>query len=243
MMPRLHLLSCIGALCCACCVGACAPQPPLPHYPRLAAEDSWAIVRERQGAVQSLSAAGTLVLEKSEGSAVRLEIALAARPPDSFRLRAWKLGRSVFDITLRGEEIWLEQSERLEEDPQTIVRWVREIRAIFSDELLSGGVLVDDSTTADTLVVRSAGADASVVICEIERDTLTLRRLRVVDAGAIVGELTFRQYRLIGNTPWPMRIDASGPSGTAALRLQDVELNLPLPDSAFTPPRRATQLQ
>src|SRR5437016_14515019 len=69
------------------------------------------ILIRRADAVKTVSSQGTITLQRPDGESVRLELAMVRAGPDELRLRAWKLGRAVFDLTKTGEDVWLFTAE------------------------------------------------------------------------------------------------------------------------------------
>jgi outer membrane lipoprotein-sorting protein len=88
-------------------MGGCASHPALPpvHWdtPRQAIE----ILQDRAHAVRTVSATGLLTLTRPNGESVRFDAAIVSQPPRRLRLRAWKFGRAVFDLTLTPDGLWM----------------------------------------------------------------------------------------------------------------------------------------
>ena len=54
-----------------------------------------------------MSAECTITLTRPDGETVKLDGAIVTRNPGWVRLRAWKLGRAVFDLTLQPAGLWV----------------------------------------------------------------------------------------------------------------------------------------
>ena len=217
---------------------------PLPTYPGLDDAAALKVLARRAEAVKTLSAGCDLTLTKEDGQTVRLDGAVAMEPPERLRLRAWKFGQAVFDLTLTPDGLWVmaprEPGRRDEVLPASLSA------AQFGREwaVLNGRFFLqpDLSTSGDGrwLDVRRTLEDGRTVVCRVDRATLTPRDYAMRDPG---GRLRFRfalgDYRLVGGMPWPTKLAARSGEGKIDIRLKDVELNQELAPSAFRPPRRA----
>ena len=219
---------------------------PLQHYPVMGAAESMAVLAQRSSTLRSFSGSGTLTVRSPEQGVVTLEVAVVARRPDQFRIRAWKLGRSAADILLQGEEVRATLDKRVKEEG--LIEGVQSLRhALLSTdaEFLSRAV-EHPSTSNQTLVVRGATSGGVRLLCEIDRATLTTRGVRVEweDADEPAGEpgatsLTLERYRVIDDTVWPTRIRAVHGTREATLRFDWVEFNADIPPGALPPPPEA----
>ncbi len=211
---------------------------PLPTYPRLGDGESCRIIAERLEAVDTVSGEGRIMLTAPDGRTVRLEGALAADPPERLRLRAWKLGRAVLDITAVGDEVWAfapeESAGQSFDVPEGgIARAMR----LFRAEFFRGARVVEGGST-DRLLVLTETTAHDAVTCEVDRPTLTPRRFRVT-RGGVDGVLVLDRYRMTSGIAWPNEWRFESERGSAVIRLDRVEINGPLPETAFVPPRRA----
>ncbi|MBC7835823.1 MAG: hypothetical protein H7Y88_12105 [Phycisphaerales bacterium] len=225
-------------------LGGCASD--LPVYPAMSDAEALATIADRQGLVRSISAECDLDLTDAQGQRVRLEGVLVAEPPGKMRLRAWKLGHAVFDLTLADGKAWVivpsegPGADRL--DTAKIPAWrVSEAidllgPAYFRTARRSGG-------DKRTLLARGPAFGQDDVVCEIERLTLTPRRFIVgSDRTSLASELLLDDYTLVGNLVWPMHIRLRGASGEMLIRIHELELNGDVPAGAFIPPSRAKAL-
>jgi hypothetical protein len=97
----------VFAMLLACAGCAHFPDKKIPPVKYADTNDALRIVRERSATVRTLAATGTITLSRPNGESVRLDLAMVSRKPDDLRLRAWKLGRAVFDLTLTRDGAWL----------------------------------------------------------------------------------------------------------------------------------------
>ena len=243
---RIHPIATLSLLLLTFATG-CASREHLPAYQWT--DDAAALrnLAARAQAVHTASAQCQITLTRPDGQSVRLDGALVMQPPDRVRLRAWKLGQAVFDLTIVPQGVWMV----LPDDPQSKQRIVpagasaAEMARAWA--LFSGGFF-----SANDAVVSYSGGPRFHVIrwiegkkidCEVERATLTPRRYLLSDSSGIKRfTLELQDYKMIGDIPWPSSLTAHGDSGTIALQLHDVELNTELPPAAFTPPHRAEKM-
>lgn len=216
-------------------------RAPLPSYPTRPVEESLRVLASRASQLQTFSGAGSLTVRDPDRGSVTLEAAIVARRPDQVRVRAWKLGRSVADITLDGDRVEGETDPRVDRD--TLVEGVRALRTVL---LWVDGAFYERAARdagTDGATIRARGTVAGVpgpVLAGIERRTLTLRSLEIEgnDAGGSgAGSFTLDRYREVEGMVWPMRISASSHDRQAVFRLDWVELNTPIARGAL--PERA----
>ena len=106
-MKRLFLI-CV-ALLLPGCVQHSVPHENLPLYPWTDDQTALRELAVRAHAVKTISAAAMLTLTRPDGQSVRLDGAVAiSLVQKSVRLRAWKLGQAVFDLTLTPVGLWIE---------------------------------------------------------------------------------------------------------------------------------------
>lgn len=234
--------------------GTQAEFTPLPIYTTMSDQDSLQRIAARQSAINTVSARCDLVLTDPQGQTVNLDGALLIMPVTTagpkVRLRAWKLGQTVFDITLTNGEAWLiaPDNPRIKgpdntTGPVQISRRIAEALDFIGPEFFESAAIV--SSTPTSITAKSATANFTQTICVIDRATLIPQRFTAGDQTAsagLISEIFFYDYRLIGGIPWAHRLHLTSPGGTVVVNMSDVELNAELPPSAFVPPARAKQL-
>ncbi len=248
-------------------IAAAAPSgcgTPLPAYPWKDHDTAQRLMAEHAAQLHSIQSGARLVLTAADGTSVTLDAAIVAAPPDRFRLRAWKLGHALLDLTLTPEGVWLKADEHRGDAAGGAAAGLRSINAggiaeawslftggLFAERDASGGARIE--TTDDggpTFTLRrsadTAGsarpAGSAAITCEIDRRTLTARRCAVLDgSGAERAVVTLGGYRDFGGIVFPTRIEATGPDGTVLVLLDDPEFNTPLPPDAFVPPAGAAK--
>ena len=209
--------------------------------------DALDILARRADAVETMSAEGLITLVRPDGESVRFDLAMVRHASDGVRLRAWKLGRAVFDLTMTPQGVWL-----LTPDDPSLKQKVRsagvsarqlvETWRTFDGELFRGrdGKLVD---AGGKLTYTTTLDDGAVVRCEIDRRSLTPRRYLMNDANGVTRfALELSDYRDVAGNPFAHRYVATSEQGKILITLRDVELNTGLAPNAFRPPRRAEKL-
>ncbi len=208
--------------------------------------ESLDVVAARVEAVRTLSAECDLTLTDPAGESVRLDGAIAAAFPDRLRMRAWKFGNAVFDITVAAGRTWIlaDDAPRTPQQPDAGV-WAAVDRLPSAIGLLGAEYFRSARVTDDRrglLTVTGPAFEGVDATCEIDRTTLTVRRLTFAnDESASTRWVSFDRYHLIDAVVWPTRVRFSGPEGVIFLRFREVQLNGTLAESAFVPPRRAIE--
>jgi len=204
------------------------------------------ILAERAEAVRTVTAEGLITLVRPDGESVRFDLAMVRDRERGVRLRAWKLGRAVFDLTMtRDGGVWL-----LTPDDPSLKQKVR-AAGVSARQLLDAWEMFNGeffTTTGGGRFEDRAGGMLRYVtknaLCDIDRRTLTPRRYGLTDdAGRLRFELELSDYREIGGVPFAHRYTASSrDEGEIRIALRDVELNTELAPAALTPPRRSEKL-
>jgi hypothetical protein len=237
-------------------LGACAAR--LPTYPAMTDEDTLRLIAARLDAVTSVSASADLLLTNAKGETVSLDGAFVATPPQRARLRAWKFGSPVLDLTILPEGVYAFAAQHDESRSEsgsdlTTLPSAGVSRAL---ELMTGTYFLHATSlpaesTAATLVVVGPALGQDSVRCEIDRATLTPRWFRIGTTGAQGQARTMTlfldRYTLVrieggGGVAWARRLRFTSPEGEIELRLSDVELNGEIGAKAFVPPARAARI-
>ena len=247
-MTRLQLVTAVA--CLASLLGGCAPKPPpenLPAYPSMDARSSLRTLAERARQVRSLSGEGLITLTRPDGQSVRLDAAIAMRPPERARIRAWKFGRAVFDLTVTPDGVWVLAPEDPQRREQVRSAGVGAAQLARTWSVLSGGFFeqagLKTEMNGTRLQLRRDAPGEPTVVCEVDRRTLTPRRYAMLDdRGATRFTLTLDRYQAHGAAVWPTKLVATSAGGVVEVELRQVDVNPDLPPTAFTPPRRAERL-
>lgn len=227
-------------------LSGCA-QEHLPIYAPADEVTSLHILAQRTGRVHTVSGSGVLEMTQPDGQSIRLDFAVALRPPNKARLRAWKFGQAIFDLTLTPEGVWLESSRDEAHKDRATAAGITAAQVAKMWSLLSGGFFEDPNLTAHNgdgqLIVRRVRSGEPTVICQVNRNTLTPRRYEMLDEhGTVRFSLTLDHYKDFDSVVWPMHMAATSEQGKIVVDMNDVDLNSELPAMAFQPPRRAEKL-
>ncbi|MEM1355735.1 MAG: hypothetical protein AAGH88_12740 [Planctomycetota bacterium] len=228
----------------------CRHTPPgeeVPVYNGLTDEQVLLMLADRAEKVGTFSASGVLRLDDTERGTVTLDVVLLAEGESRLRLRAWKLGRAVFDLTRDGEALWLWTRESLASSEDRVPS-VNAEQVGLGWSLLSGRMFRNPPqqvvTGSPILVTFELDPDSGTTArLLVDPATATVRRYEVVSPDGIVRQaLGSDRHRLIDGQPIATRImgQGAGEDGSSfMLELTEVELNGELPAEAFTPPRNA----
>lgn len=218
----------------------------LPAYPPMADDKALRTIAGRLESVTSLSAEFDLSLTNAEGQTINLDGVLVAQPPGRARVRAWKFGHAVFDLTLVDGEAWLVAPDEKGVSGAMDTESIPARRVSEAIELLGPSYFrAAESILAETpmLMARGPAMGSENIVCQIERRTLTPRRFVVGErGGAETSEVVLDQYSLVNGIAWPGVIRIRSPRGEMIFRLREVELNGGIPPGAFTPPPSAMRL-
>jgi hypothetical protein len=243
---RLSMLGLLIAI-----IGGCAGVTPLPDYPAMSDADAMRTIADRQEAVRSVSAECDLYLTDPQGQTVSLDGVLVAQTPGSLRLRAWKFGHAVFDLTLTGGKGWVmlpdnRQAARKLDPANISARRVGDAFELLGPSYFRTASSVNEvrPTGGPLLVVRGWALGRDDVVCEIDRRTLTPRRFVMGTAdGTNASEIKLDGWAVTQNgMVWPLRMSLASPMGEVLVVIRSVELNGDIPVGAFVPPKRAVEL-
>jgi len=233
----------------ALAAGGCAKsfREQIPTYPNMDAAASVNALVAQAKKVHTLNGQGLITLTRPDGQSVRLDAAMAMQPPERARFRAWKFGRGIFDLTVTPEGVWVVTPDDAGRKEQIRSAGVSAAKLAKTWSVLSGGFFESPGLTNEErggkLIARRQSGDEPVVVCEVDRRTLTPRKYSVLDdAGKARFTLTMGHYRQYGDVVWPTRLVAVSDGGTVEIVLNEVEVNPELPPRAFVPPSRAEKL-
>jgi hypothetical protein len=90
-------------------IAGCAAR--LPTYPPMEGLAAAEVMSQRAAQVRTISGPARIQLRDPTGQSVELDAAIAAELPGKVRVRAWKMGHAVMDITIIGAQAWVLPSE------------------------------------------------------------------------------------------------------------------------------------
>jgi outer membrane lipoprotein-sorting protein len=217
-------------------------------YPLTDAAETLRQLAERTRRVKTLSGEGLITLTRPSGESVRLDAAIAMAPPDRTRIRAWKLGRAIFDLTVLPEGMWAVAPDDPKRKDDIKSAGVSAAKLAKTWSVLSGGFFDSPNLKTElggsTLTISRTAANEPTVVCEVDRATLTPRKYAMLDdSGATRFTFTLGRYRQFpGDVVWPTRLVADSDAGKVEIELREVEVNPELAPGAFVAPRRAEKL-
>jgi outer membrane lipoprotein-sorting protein len=228
-------------------LAGCAPEP-LPAYTPMSEQGQLQVLRDRSHAIRTISAQGSITLSRANGDTVRFDTVVVVQPPDRARVRAWKFGQAIFDMTLTPDGLWIMAPKDDERRPEMLAagsntgklisQWLRLMTGSFDNPNLT--VRADDGK----LLITEPNDDGTTMSCGVDRKTLTPRRYVLKDRGGTIRvTLTLGNYGEFNGIAWPRTIEADSESGRIMIELREVEINGDIPPEAFHPPARAEKLQ
>ena len=241
-------MRCLAATLLAFLIGAggCA-SPPRANIPAVSwrnHDQAMRILAGRAEAVRTVQAEGLITLVRPDGESVRFDLAMVRARDRGVRLRAWKLGRAVFDLTMtRDGGAWLltPDDPSLKAKVRTAgvsARQLAEAWESFNGALFRSGGGTLTGGGGRMLIYRDGN-----IVCHIDAATLTPRRYVMSDeSGRPRFALELSDYRLVDDVPYAHRYVATSDEGVIRIALRDVELNGDLAPEALRPPRRAEKL-
>jgi len=260
---------CVTAILALAPLSGCVSKP-LPTYAPTDARASIATMQNRMAQIRTLSGRGELVLDDPTHGNVRFEAAYVMQPPDRARVRAWKLGQAVFDLTVVPEGVWLYSAEEptattptsnqpneapsplsdsLARTSEALPDWMAVLwgRAVPNDIVreradAKATEVAPPMVMGDTLITTRSLAAGRVLRTVVARSTLTTTRADVIDpTGKSVFSLEMSDYHELEGVTWPLEIHAVSSSGRMTIITRTLSVNA-APESAFTPPFRARKL-
>ena len=237
-----HSVWLIAIWCVAGCTTSLPTHESLPRHPLVDDRSLIAAMSQEFHSIHDVAAQGELHLTEANGDHVTLDVVMAVRPPREARMRAYKFGQAVFDLTMTPAGVWL-----LTNDPHAAKLQVTGAQFGRSMTLLSGELLDQPGLTMtdenELLILTRNDAGEPTVRCTIDRSTRTIRRYELLDdQGKVRFSLTQSQFVDQNGIDWPRRIIAISDRGTIDISLVEVNINEGLPPDAFVPPHRATRL-
>lgn len=230
-----------------------APAEPLPAYAWVDEATALRTMAERAKAIRTTSAECGLTLTRADGQSVQFDGAMVTRPPDRLRMQAIKFGRTVFDLALSPDGLYVKtmddpaRKEKILPASRSAARFAREW-SMFTGGLFEQPDLTVQTPTAQQMIVRRSLSDGRQIVCEVDRPSLTPRRYKLFDPGGIQRfSLVLADYRPFpagdaGTVVHPTRLTAVSEQGTIDIRLRDLEINGDPQPRAFTPPAGAEKL-
>jgi outer membrane lipoprotein-sorting protein len=244
------------------------PKESIPTQPLMSIEDSRQVLARRARSTHNVSAQGTVTMVSENGDDIRLDAAVVLELPERARIRAYKLGQAVFDLTMTREFVYLyaprgegkADVEQAGSNAGEMARWwLRQMSEFFDRTDLKW------IEKPDVLIATGTDRQGRTITATVDRKYLVTREFAIPDSKGTVFTMKLGGYQLFNNTlgyekdwpkagritpdaippqaiAWPTHIEAKSPRGSIIIDLNDVDLNTELPAGAFEPPARATRL-
>ena len=245
---RPAMIACAVAGAVIGVAAACAHTPSIPEHTWAGTEDAMNVLRTRAGAIRTLQSSAQVVLTRPDGQSVRLDAALVAEFPDRLRLRAWKLGRAIFDLTRTPDGRWLLTGRDAGEPGEGLsitTAGFAKAWSLFAPEFFSAPLAEMRPDDGGPVVIgerRARPGGLPAIVCEVHRATLTPRRYTVLDdTGASRSTRTLTRYRDFDGILWPASVEATSDTGTVTVLIDSARFNEAPPPAAFVPPAGAVK--
>ena len=245
---RSTCASAVMALLVVTTLAGCV-APEVKKYRWVDEPTALAELRKRAAALKTLSAECEITLERPNGEAVRLNGALVMQPPNRLRLRAWKLTRAVFDLTLNEDGLWVMTTDDAKRNEQLVPASVQAADFVRELSLFTGGFFTQDpppwtQQRGSETIVFTRDTKNGTLSCEVEREMLVPRRFYARGPEGQRVELKMDEYRTYRDgVTWPDELQAVSELGSILVESRNVEVNRELAPNAFVPPKRAEKRQ
>lgn len=252
----LRALILFAALFCVGCASAIQDDPSLVRYEWVSASRAREIMQERDRKVERLSAVCDVLLDDGRGKRVRLEGVIAIGEAGRARMQAWKMGRTVMDVVVEHDAVWIKQAEQETRDSREVLDRAGAAHAVkMGLSMLSGRMIAeqdarvidDGGSTFQVIHLASAATDRGLkVTATIDRATLTARQYDIEDeSGAPACQLKLSGFRVISGRESAMatRIEAIQGEARVVVDLREIDVNGELETGAFDVPAGAVKMR
>ncbi|MEM9914806.1 MAG: hypothetical protein AAF911_07590 [Planctomycetota bacterium] len=237
----------------ACVLPGCVTTaPPLPTVEWDTLEDARQILIDRQNAIESVQAQLKLKITTPppESETNTLDAALVMQGDDRFRLRAWKLNQTIFDLTATPDGTFIvaneEMKKRAPEAEHDLAELADQLNGLLRGPNFSDAQLFRiEPAERFPLDFRDYGlyAEWERSSARIDANTLAPYEFYLSSAQTNQAVVLNPEYSEYTNGIWYRTVTATGDFGTVEMTFRDVELNGELNPRAFRPPRRAVRVE
>ena len=215
----------------------------LPSYAWVDTETAMGHMARRAERVHTIAGPCDLAFTDEHGETIRLDAAIAARPPDHLRLRAWKLGQVALDLLSTPDGVWVRTGDEDVASALEVDRFLGAWAVTVTGRPARAVTYEDDGGPEFTVVSREKHAEVWwTVRCVIERSTLLPRRYTLQDdAGAELYVLQLGRYHCFDGVAWPTRMTGRAAGRRFVLEMTDPIFNEETASDAFKPPPGAVR--
>lgn len=240
MKPWLILLATVCIL-----PGCVTPTPPLPTVEWDTLEDARQILIDRQASIDSVQAQLKLKITSPppESETHTLDAALVIRGDDHFRLRAWKLNQTIFDLTATPDGTFIvaneEMKKRTPDAEQDLAKLTEQLGAMLRGPDWAQATFTSDRDQHNTKMLGVTWGHGYSII---DSRTLEPRVYEPAQRESTALARVETRYAIYDRGLWYATVTAVGDFGRVELIFRDVELNGELNPRAFKPSRRAVRI-
>lgn len=230
----------VTALAFALGLAGCIVRPdPLPAVAWSDLQDARRVLVERAAALDTVQAQCKLRFKPAaEGESTQtLDGAVVFDRQGQARLRTYKLGQMVFDVTVNDTGVWVavsnEFKDRADDARDGLAKLGEALPALLRGPDFADARLTRTNSRGD---LRAAWPDAEAAI---DARTLAPKSFTFTGDAAEAIEKIDTVYADYGNGLWLHQLTAVGEFGTLTMTFRSVKLNGELNPRAFRQPRRA----
>lgn len=216
------------------------PGSPIQKYKYENEQEALQIIKDRDNTIRTVQARADIRLTDSAGKSVELDGAVVLKRPGNLRLRTWKMGQAVLDLTVNGDDAWSWVAREEASDARQLTRSMLINWAQLLLDSANPAHVRDAKMEGERLTTHVVRGD-STLVCNYTRDTLTLVSIQFPDSANKT--ITLSNYAGFERTIWPMQLSLRGEHGRIDIYFEDVEINGELSPTAFKPPTRAEKLK
>jgi outer membrane lipoprotein-sorting protein len=202
-------------------------------------------VVDNLAAVKTIESTCTIRLIRADGKEIQLEGAIVAKPPSHFRLQMWKLGRTVFDLTITPDGVWMLKSKKMNAGAQPGISGSANWQGLSRGwESLSESFFNNAQVTqTNDLFEFVQKHEKATITCTVDDRKLVVRTVTILNKQNQTSHtLSMNCYRLLDDVAWPARLSIASDGNEIIITSRDLTLNEELAEAAFWPPRKATQI-
>jgi hypothetical protein len=218
-------------------VGCGIPPEPLPAVAWDDLAEAKRVLIANRDAIDTVQAEADIFITGADGKRQTFDGAIVMHQPDRYRMRAWKLTQTLFDLTVNDDGIWVAASDELRKRRPDAEKELGQL----AERL---GLLLRGPDYADARFTRRRGeltARWPQGSATIDPVTLSPRTFRFANPERDERFEVRTQFADYDGLRWYDHVEIEGAFGTVRLEFRNVEVNRELNPRAFKPPRRAVQ--
>ena len=259
-MPKRIAAAALAALCCAAPAVLAAGEAPPPALDLGAADDRALLTAQGEAAVSFRGTASMTAYGETEGT---FAAAFAYVPPDRGRLEvSTPLTGTLLVVTARGDDVLLYYpGENVaviaaggdalailpggSGDFFQFVDWLAGRPPLYGEEVEAGTVTLSAEPAGDgrvSLTWRRAADGARLQQVTLSAEPRLLTGARLFDGDAAAFDVTYDDWREVGEAKMPYAVTFKTESATAEIAVKKLEVGVAIDDEAFStsPPEGAT---